>query len=183
MSTLPKDRSPLLPDRHPTPDFFVCDIFDAAASPRGDMASMEHPVFSLSTKPDYRVRKYENNGNFIEVNSTATGTGTMMGSAIGDSFTDSGFRFAPKTNASSTFCNSGSGFRPSISDLRSFMRPSPLACFSRVSLWLSLPVKSRRRCASPHLRLRGRGLPDSKQLHPGRVHRHRSDEGSSAFSP
>lgn len=77
MSTLPKDRSPLLPDRHPTPDFFVCDIFDAAASPRGDMASMEHPVFSLSTKPDYRVRKYENNGNFIEVKPSADGLATV----------------------------------------------------------------------------------------------------------
>ena len=40
MNILPKDRSPLLPDRHPTSDFFVCDIFDAAAARRGDMASM-----------------------------------------------------------------------------------------------------------------------------------------------
>ena len=52
-----KDRSPLLPDRHPTPDFFVCDIFDAV--PKGDMASMEHPIFSLSTKPDHRIRRYQ----------------------------------------------------------------------------------------------------------------------------
>ncbi|PJN92675.1 plasmid replication initiator RepA, partial [Amaricoccus sp. HAR-UPW-R2A-40] len=33
-----KDRlPPLLPDRYPAPDFFVCDLFDAA--PKGDMAS------------------------------------------------------------------------------------------------------------------------------------------------
>jgi hypothetical protein len=38
----------MLPERYPTADFFVCDLFDAA--PKGDMASMEHPVFSLSTK-------------------------------------------------------------------------------------------------------------------------------------
>ena len=35
----------LLPDRHPTGDFFVCDIF--GASPKDDLASMEHPIFSL----------------------------------------------------------------------------------------------------------------------------------------
>jgi hypothetical protein len=39
------NRSPLLPDRYPQGDFFVCDIFDAV--PKADMASMEHPIFSL----------------------------------------------------------------------------------------------------------------------------------------
>ena len=38
-----------LPDRHPNGDFFVCDIFDAA--PKDDLGSMEHPIFSLSTRP------------------------------------------------------------------------------------------------------------------------------------
>jgi hypothetical protein len=50
----PNDRSPLLPDRREA-DFFVCDLMDA--TPKGDMASMEHPIFSLSTKPDHRVRR------------------------------------------------------------------------------------------------------------------------------
>lgn len=67
--------SPLLPDRHPTPDFFVCDVFDAA--PKGDMASMEHPIFSLSTKPDHRIRRYENNGNYIEIKPSADGLATV----------------------------------------------------------------------------------------------------------
>lgn len=70
-----KDRSPLLPDRHPTPDFFVCDIFDAV--PKADMASMEHPIFSLSTKPDRRIRKYENGGQFIEIRPSADGLATV----------------------------------------------------------------------------------------------------------
>lgn len=70
-----KERSPLLPDRHPTPDFFVCDIFDAA--PKGDVASMEHPVFSLSTKPDYRVRRYENGSNYIEIKPSSDGLATV----------------------------------------------------------------------------------------------------------
>jgi len=68
-------RSPLLPVRHPARDFFVCDIFDA--SPKGDMASMEHPVFSLSTKPDLRERRYEHNGAWIEIKPSSDGLATI----------------------------------------------------------------------------------------------------------
>ena len=75
MNDIVKDRSPLLPDRHPTPDFFVCDIFDAA--PKGDMASMEHPIFSLSTKPDHRIRRYENGENYVEIKPSADGLATV----------------------------------------------------------------------------------------------------------
>ena len=53
------------PDRHPTADFFVCDIFDA--SPKDDLGTMEHPIFSLSTRPDRRVLSYEHNGVSVEV--------------------------------------------------------------------------------------------------------------------
>ncbi len=53
----------------------MCDVFDAA--PKGDMASMEHPVFSLSTKPDHRVRRYEHNNNFIEIKPSADGLATV----------------------------------------------------------------------------------------------------------
>lgn len=68
-------RSPLLPDRYPTPDFFVCDIFDAA--PKGDLASMEHPIFSLATKPDTRLRRYEHGSVFIEIAPSAHGLATV----------------------------------------------------------------------------------------------------------
>lgn len=68
-------RSPLLPDRFPTPDLFVCDIFDAA--PKGDMASMEHPIFSLSTKPDRRVRRYEHGKNYIQIAPSVLGLATV----------------------------------------------------------------------------------------------------------
>lgn len=70
-----KQRPPLLPVRHPQPDFFVCDIFDAA--PKGDTASMEHPIFSLSTKPDTNIRRYENNGSFVEIQPSAKGLATV----------------------------------------------------------------------------------------------------------
>lgn len=70
-------RSPLLPDRQEQGDFFVCDIFDAA--PKGDMASMAHPIFSLSTKPDHRVRRYEDGSgkNYLEVKPSADGLATI----------------------------------------------------------------------------------------------------------
>lgn len=68
-------RSPLLPDRYPEPDFFVCDIFNAA--PKGDMASMEHPIFALSTKPDRHVRRYEHGGSFVEIKPSADGLATV----------------------------------------------------------------------------------------------------------
>lgn len=68
-------RSPLLPDRHPQRDLFVCDIVDAV--PKGDMASMQHPVFTLSTKPDMNPRKYVRGENFIEVSPSRYGLATV----------------------------------------------------------------------------------------------------------
>lgn len=75
MTTAQKDRMPLLPDRHPTQDFFVCDIFDAA--PKGDMASMEHPIFSLSTKPDHGIRRYEHGSVEVTIKPSADGLATI----------------------------------------------------------------------------------------------------------
>jgi len=65
----------LLPDHHPTADFFVCDIFDAA--PKDDMGSMEHPMFSLSTRPDRRILSYEHNGVAIQVTPSVRGLATI----------------------------------------------------------------------------------------------------------
>lgn len=68
-------RPPLDPDRYPQGDLFICDILDA--SPKGDMASMEHPVFSLSTKTEHRVRRYENGGNWIDIRPGPSGLATV----------------------------------------------------------------------------------------------------------
>jgi plasmid replication initiation protein len=65
----------LLPENHPVRDLFVCDVLDAV--PRSDMASMAHPVFSLSTKPDMRVLRYENDGTFVEIQPSAKGLATI----------------------------------------------------------------------------------------------------------
>lgn len=67
--------SGLLPDRHPTGDFFVCDILDAL--PKDDMATMEHPVFSLATRPDLRVLAYAHNGVEITVTPSVKGLATI----------------------------------------------------------------------------------------------------------
>ena len=71
--TKPK-RSSLLPKRYED-DLFVCDILDAV--PKGDMASMEHPLFSLSTKPDHNTRHYENGDKWLEVIPSDTGLATV----------------------------------------------------------------------------------------------------------
>ncbi|WMS45303.1 replication initiator protein A (plasmid) [Acuticoccus sp. MNP-M23] len=52
----PKRRTALLPQRHDEPDLFLCDILDA--TPKGDRASMEHPLFSLSVKKDMAPFEY-----------------------------------------------------------------------------------------------------------------------------
>ncbi len=72
---VPPARSPLLPDRRSQPDFFVCDIFDAAI--KSDVAPMEHPIFSLSTKPDLSVRRYEHGDVYVEIKPSADGLATV----------------------------------------------------------------------------------------------------------
>lgn len=65
----------LLPKRHPTGDFFVCDFF--AASPKDDLASMEHPIFSLGTRPDRTVLDYSHNGTEITITPSGKGRATI----------------------------------------------------------------------------------------------------------
>ncbi|GGB26326.1 replication initiator protein A [Allosediminivita pacifica] len=65
----------LLPERHPQMDFFLCDVFDAI--PKDDMATMEHPVFSLATRPDRRILRYEHNGAQVEVTPSVKGLATI----------------------------------------------------------------------------------------------------------
>ncbi|UWQ19635.1 replication initiator protein A [Jannaschia sp. M317] len=55
--------------------FFLCDVLDAI--PKGDMATMEHPVFSLSTRPDLRILSYAHNGAEITVTPSVRGLATI----------------------------------------------------------------------------------------------------------
>ena len=61
-------------------DFFVCDFF--AAVPKHDLASMEHPLFSLSTRPDRRILSYEHNGTEMTVTPSARGRATIFDADI-----------------------------------------------------------------------------------------------------
>ena len=66
----------LLPERHPVRDFFVLDALDV--SPRSDMATMEHPIFSLSTKPETRPLKYTHGENSLEIIPSVLGLPTVF---------------------------------------------------------------------------------------------------------
>lgn len=62
-------------DRYPTGDFFVCDVF--GAPPKDDLGTMEHPIFSLSTRPDRRMLSYAHNGVTVDVVPSVRGRATI----------------------------------------------------------------------------------------------------------
>ena len=61
-------------------DFFVCDFFDVA--PKHDLASMEHPLFSLSTRPDRRILNYRHNDVDVTVTPSVRGRATIFDADI-----------------------------------------------------------------------------------------------------
>jgi plasmid replication initiation protein len=70
------DRPALLPDRHPNHDLFICDVLDAI--PKDDLGSMEHPVFSLATRPDTRTLNYEYRNIKITITPSVNGLATIF---------------------------------------------------------------------------------------------------------
>lgn len=56
-------------------DFFICDILDAI--PKDDIATMEHPVFSLATRPDRRILRYVHGTAEIEITPSVKGLATI----------------------------------------------------------------------------------------------------------
>lgn len=65
----------LKPMKHPQGDLFVCDITDVIL--KDDMASMEHPFYSLSKKPDREPRRYEYKDHWIEFRPSIKGMPTI----------------------------------------------------------------------------------------------------------
>lgn len=65
----------LKPIKHPQEDLFVCDITDVIL--KDDMASMEHPFYSLSKKPDREPRRYEYGDKWIEFRPSIKGLPTI----------------------------------------------------------------------------------------------------------
>ena len=62
------EKSGLIRLRHPNRDFFLADMFDYAL--KDDGASMEAPIFTLSTKPDLSVWKWVSKDGSRSVNVT-----------------------------------------------------------------------------------------------------------------
>lgn len=61
-------------------DFFVCDFF--GASPKHDLAALEHPLFSLSTRPDRRILEYLHNDVAVTVTPSVRGRATIFDADI-----------------------------------------------------------------------------------------------------
>lgn len=66
---------PLLPDRHPQHDLFICDVADAVL--KDVMQHMEHPFYSLSKKPEMAARRYAHNGSWVEIKPSYKGLATI----------------------------------------------------------------------------------------------------------
>jgi len=67
----------LLPVRHEQTDFFIAEIFENLPF-KDDMASMEHPLFTLSKRPDMRILRYKNGDASIEMQPSAFGLPSIM---------------------------------------------------------------------------------------------------------
>lgn len=59
----------------PLGDFFICDFL--GPPPKDDMASMEHPLFTLATRPDRRILRYAHGLAEIEVTPSVKGLPTV----------------------------------------------------------------------------------------------------------
>ncbi len=71
----PKEPHGLMPVHHPNRDFFLCDMFDYAI--KDDGVSMEAPIFSLATKPDKVIWRWESKDG----NRAVTVTPSVLGRA------------------------------------------------------------------------------------------------------
>lgn len=67
--------TPLLPDRHPQHDLFICDVADAVL--KDVMQHMEHPFYSLSKKPETSVKRYRNGDRWLEITPSVKGLATI----------------------------------------------------------------------------------------------------------
>jgi plasmid replication initiation protein len=71
----PNPEEQLLPIRHTDAGLFVCDVVDAVF--KDIMPHLEHPFFTLSKSTDTKVRRYQHNGEYIEVTPSVLGLATI----------------------------------------------------------------------------------------------------------
>ncbi len=75
MSKTPNNKNELIPDKYPQGELFICDVADAVL--KDIMPQLEHPFYSLSKKPETNIRRYENNGNWLEIIPSVKGLATI----------------------------------------------------------------------------------------------------------
>lgn len=79
LSSVPRDgeKGGLVKVRHPNRDFFLADLFDYAM--KDDGASMEAPIFTLSTKPDLSIWEWrsKDGSKYVKVAPSVLGRATQ----------------------------------------------------------------------------------------------------------
>jgi plasmid replication initiation protein len=75
VTNTPKEDVPLIPARHVQGDLFICDVSDAVL--KDLLPQMEHPFYSLSKKPNTAIRRYEHNGNWLQIIPSVKGLATI----------------------------------------------------------------------------------------------------------
>jgi len=68
-------QTPLIAEKYPQGDLFVCDVADAVL--KDIMPQMEHPFYSLSKKPERKERLYKNGDNWLRVTPSIHGLATI----------------------------------------------------------------------------------------------------------
>lgn len=71
----PNRNDQLLPAKHSQADLFICDVADAVL--KDLIPQMEHPFYSLSKKPETAIRRYEHNGNWLQIVPSVKGLATI----------------------------------------------------------------------------------------------------------
>jgi plasmid replication initiation protein len=75
VSKTPNRDEQLLPAKHSRGDLFICDVADAVL--KDLIPQMEHPFYSLSKKPETNIRRYEHNGNWLQIVPSVKGLATI----------------------------------------------------------------------------------------------------------
>jgi len=71
----PNPAEQLIPAKHGKGDLFICDVADAVL--KDLIPQMEHPFYSLSKKPETAIRRYEHNGNWLQIIPSVKGLATI----------------------------------------------------------------------------------------------------------
>ena len=66
----------LLPNYHPQQDFFFLDVADVVF--KNDTLTMEHPFYSLTTRPDMRHLEYRTGDKWLKINPSSKGLPTVF---------------------------------------------------------------------------------------------------------